>query len=436
MRFRRMRRTSIPVVLTLIALALGSGSIGAQDRAGAEVWATDQASTEADPSGFLYIWDAADLSANARTATPFVIDLAAAADEAADVLAAAGCAATGIRPHMLLKTSDNSHVILAHTASDSLYIMDVESRRISGCVPVDAHYAGPSPNGRTIIAGDIGEQLLTKVASHYDRERYRVVDTLDFGVDTLGGETIDSLIGSAGAGPVCGEYTADSRFHIVTTNRGGLVVVDVRRFEVVQVIDNSKVQGIGCGTHLQGDKMLITGESGASPDNTFDGLYVLDVSGRPPYPDPVEIELPGKDVHGLVVCTDRQGDERAVLTMRVSNDVNFVDLGTNTVADTRSMARRFSPDPKPDVADRVGNDVFVALRGGAPTTAITGLQDADRTPGVAVLHLSRNCDRFRFGAKDIAPMLNPSNVELTSGPDAGELVNASDPHGLEVVPRP
>ncbi|MFQ6019652.1 MAG: hypothetical protein ACE5KW_02740, partial [Dehalococcoidia bacterium] len=205
-----------------------------------------------------------------------------------------------------------------------------------------------------------------------------------------------------------------------------------KKFEAVQVIPNSVVKGIGCGVHRQGDQMLITGESGGSPTRVDDFLYVLDIDGKPPYDDPVEIELPGEDVHGLVICTDRDGDEHVVLSMRVSNDVNFVGLDTLTVDRTRSMERSSSPDPKPDVADAIGNDMFIALRGAEPTTAIGALTNPDRTPGVAVLNLNDKCSKFKFGGEeDIAPMTaNPNTVVVD-----GETVNAADPHGLEVVPR-
>ena len=118
--------------------------------------------------------------------------------------------------------------------------------------------------------------------------------------------------------------------------------------------------------------------------------------------------------------------------MRVSNDVNFVDLQTNQVVATQSMASSFSPDPKPDVAHLVGNKMFISLRGAKPLSAIGSLASADRTPGVAVLTISDDCKSFSWDEEDLASM-EDSDRMITL--EDGSEVSASDPHGLEVVIR-
>ena len=117
--------------------------------------------------------------------------------------------------------------------------------------------------------------------------------------------------------------------------------------------------------------------------------------------------------------------------MRVSNDVNFVDLQTNKVVATQSMATSFSPDPKPDVADIVGNKMFIALRGSKPLSAIGSLENS-RTPGVAVLTISDDCKSFSWEENDLASMEDSDRlITLKDGSEA----SASDPHGLEVIIR-
>ena len=116
--------------------------------------------------------------------------------------------------------------------------------------------------------------------------------------------------------------------------------------------------------------------------------------------------------------------------MRVSNDVNFVDLQTNKVVATKSMATSFSPDPKPDVAHIVGYKMFIALRGAKPLSAIGSLENADRTPGVAVLTISDDCKSSSWEEEDLASMEDPDRlVTLKDGSE----ISASDPHGLEVI---
>ena len=152
------------------------------------------------------------------------------------------------------------------------------------------------------------------------------------------------------------------------------------------------------------------------------------------FPDPVQIELPGEDTHGAVACTDQDGNLFAVTSMRVSNDVNFVNLQTNEVVATQSMATTFSPDPKPDVADIVGKKMFIALRGHKPLTAIGSLESVDRTPGVAVLTISDDCKSLTWEEKDLASMKDDDRT-IPFGLTDSSVITAADPHGLEVVFR-
>ena len=74
---------------------------------------------------------------------------------------------------------------------------------------------------------------------------------------------------------------------------------------------------------------MTNGESGAKGGDDF--LYTFDATNAEDgvFPDPVQIELPGEDTHGAVACTEQDGNLFAVTSMRVSNDVNFIDLQTN-----------------------------------------------------------------------------------------------------------
>ncbi len=220
--------------------------------------------------------------------------------------------------------------------------------------------------------------------------------------------------------------------------QGGLLVVDVGSadastpMEVVHVYPAATVPGLGCGAfRLPDGRMLTNGESGAAGGDDF--LYIFDTSGAGEgnFPDPVQIELPGEDTHGVALCQDKRGNLFALTAMRVSNEINSVDLQAQEVVRTRSLARPWSTDPKPDLADIVGDRMFVTLRGPKPLTAIPTLENAARTPGVAVLKVHTNCNTFDWDSKDIAPMVNPNTTTLSDG----TVVTSADPHGLEVVLR-
>ena len=407
-----------------------------------EVWAVDQSSTGSyGTGGLIYIWDGADISANASEATPEIIDLAKAAVEA-------GCEAPK-KPHMVLSnhtTPKASHVVLANVGSGDTFFINIESRTIVGCVntiggfngaggTANAHASVASPDNSIAIVANIGAKgesgFLHKIHTDYTNDDYKLVETLSL-------DQFSSELGTSVTRPICHEFTEDSKFAYVTLAGGGLLVVDVGSSDgttpmtVVKVYDKDTVPGIGCGvSRLPECKIMTNGESGAKGGDDF--LYTFDASKAADgvFPDPVQIELPGEDTHGAVTCTDKNGNLFAITSMRVSNDVNFVDLQTNTVVGTQSMSASFSEDPKPDVADIVGNKMFIALRGAKPLTAIGALEFAGRTPGVAVLTINDDCNGFSWESKDLASMKDP--VRLVDGIFPGQKITAADPHGLEVI---
>ena len=409
-----------------------------------EVWAVDQSPTVSDGTGgLLYIWDGKDIFLKgAKNATPEIIDLAKAAKDA-------NCDAAK-KPHMILSnytTPKASHVLLANVGSGDTFFINIESRTIVGCVntiggfngaggTANAHATVASPDNSIAIVANIGAKgesgFLHKIQTDYTNDNYKLVETLSL-------DQFSSDLGTAVARPICHEFTSDSKFAYITLAGGGLVVVDVGSADgtipmtVVKVYDKDTVPGIGCGvSRLPFNKIMTNGESGAKGGDDF--LYTFDASKAADgvFPDPVQIGLPGEDTHGAVTCIDQKGDLFAITSMRVSNDVNFVDLQTNKVVATQSMATSFSPDPKPDVADIVGNKMFIALRGAKPLSAIGSLESADRTPGVAVLTISDDCKSLSWEEEDLASMEDPDRlVTLKDGSE----VSTSDPHGLEVILR-
>ena len=408
-----------------------------------EVWSVDQSGTASDGTGgLLYIWDGEDIFIDgAKKASPEIIDLAKAAKDA-------NCDAPK-KPHMILSnytTPKASHVLLANVGSGNTFFINIDSREIVGCVntvggfngaggTTNAHASIASPDNNMAIVANIGAKdesgFLHKIQTNYTSDDYELVGTSAL-------DQFASELGTAVARPICHEFTSDSKFAYITLAGGGLLVVDVGSADgttpitVVKVYDKDTVPGIGCGaSRLPFNKIMTNGESGAKGGDDF--LYTFDASKAVEgvFPNPVQIELPGEDTHGAVTCIDQKGDIFAITSMRVSNDVNFVDLQTNKVVATQSMATSFSPDPKPDVADIVGNKMFIALRGAKPLSAIGALESADRTPGVAVLTISDDCKSFSWEEEDLASMKDPDRLVTDSF--SGLKISVSDPHGLEVI---
>ena len=418
------RRIDFAATSWLLAAVLvaGSGFIAPAVAAEAqryEVWALDQADTVAGKGGgLLYIWNSAAIARLPAAAKPAVIDLAAAAE-------AAGCPLAK-RPHMLLgnHAGPASHAIISNVASGDIHFIDIASRKIVGCVggTGNAHAAVGSPDDSMVIVADLGGQKLHKIETDYRRNSFKLVETL-----SLATEQLKASVGTPEVKPVCHNFTGDSRFAYVTLAGGGVLVVEAGSgdggipMKVVHAYPKTTAPGIGCGAfRLPDERMVTNGESGAKGGDDF--LFVFDtrdaVSGK--FPDPVKIDLPGEDTHGAAFCVDKKGNEHMLAVMRVSNDVNVVELKTRRVAKTISIARPFSPDPKPDVSELQGNRLFVTLRGANPLTAINDLKNPARTPGVAVLTVGSDCHSVSWKAADLMPMKN--------NPDA-------DPHGLRVFRR-
>lgn len=436
--------------LGFLLMLLGAGVFLNQQELGAgeipnfEVWALDQADATSEGGGFLYIWNGTALSnSDPGSVTPEIIELAKAATDA-------GCPVAK-RPHMVLANYTNppTHVIIANVGSGDIQFVDVKTRAIVGCVRTvggfegaggssATHAANATPDNSMVIVSDVGpivegepkSGFLHKIQTDFANNTYKLVETLP--LDPYAKELMTGV-----ARPICHEFTADSKFAYVTMAGGGLLVVDLGDaggnpgMRVVKAYPTSTVPGIGCGAfRLPDGNILTNGESGAKGGNDF--LYIFDTSGIPDsFPDPIQVELPGEDTHGVALCTDTEGKLFAWTAMRVSNDLNVIDLQTNKVVKTVPMAQSFSSDPKPDIVDIVGNKMFVTLRGAKPLTAINQLESPDRTPGVAVLTLSSDCQSFTWDEKSLLPMTNNPNKTTVGDKE----VNVADPHGMETVLR-
>jgi hypothetical protein len=409
-----------------------------------EVWVLDQADTHSEGGGLLYIWDGTALSTvDPNSVTPQVIDMAKAATDAK-------CPVSK-RPHMVLANYGKppTHMIISNVGSGDVQFMDIKTRAVVGCVRTvngfegaggskADHAAYGSPDNSMVLVSDTGPIIegvpqsgfLHKIQTDYATNTYKLVETLPLA-------PYAKELGTAAARPICHEFTADSKHAYITMAGGGVLVVDTGSaggkpaMSVKKVYPASKVPGIGCGVfRLSNNTLLTNGESGAKGGNDF--LFIFDASKIPAaFPDPIKIDLPGEDTHGVAICTDREGKQFAWSVMRVSNEITVVDLQTHQVVKTMSLVQPFSPDPKPDISDIVGNKMFVVLRGAKPLTAIDSLPKAERTPGLAVLTVGQDCKSFEWDKKSFLSMGNNPNKVTVDGKE----VNAADPHGLETVSR-
>ena len=433
----------------LFLAAVAPAAAEREPRVRLQVWALDQSDTDPAGGGLLYRWSQAALLRRAQAARPAVLNLA-------DAARAAGCP-VGRRPHMTFgdRPRPSSHVVVANVGSGSTFFMDAQRATVVGCVStlagfggaggsVSAHAAVPSPNGSMVIVADIGAPdqsgFLHKIRTDYARNSYTLVETLPLAPQAAALGTL--------ARPICHDFTRDGRFAYVTIAGGGVLVVDVGTADssvdmsVRKVYPASMVPAVGCGAFTLPDGRMLVGterlseDPAAPPSAGVDRLYLFDARrvGSGAFPDPVVIPLPGVDSHGVATCADQQGRLYAWVVMRLSDHVNVVDLRAGRVVATHSLARPFSPNPTPDLIQIRGRRAFITLRGPRPLTAIPNLQFADRTPGVAVLRVARDCRTFRWARGQLASMSDANRTTtLTAGPNTGAVVTAADPHGIDAV---
>ena len=369
------------VVLSAMGLLIAAHAVQAMQY---EVWAIDQ-SDAATGGAKVYIYDGNALIDSNCTATPEIVDLAAASK---------ATGVEGIRPHMNLFNADHTHMAISHTASKSLLVLNAETRKVAANLPIDAHAAFPTPDDTFIIAADIGDKLITRIRSDYTNEKYTVEDTLDlseFGGDGgTGGKT----------GPVCPIVTADSKHMYATLNGGGLLVVNIedgKPMSVVDVYNTSEVAAVGCGGIQVADKVYINSATPdpASPDHVYvfdtDDIGTHPAPGMAPPPKSIDLSSGVNDSHGAIVTDPGR---YVWFFNRDSNDITIIDSSEDRVVNTIPAALQSRPglDLAADLADIAPNGryAFASTRGPNPRTANKPkfMNAAGNRPGVAAFEIT------------------------------------------------
>jgi hypothetical protein len=357
-----------PDVRSSLCLLLASLACAAPERAtDYEVWAADQ------NGNILYVLDAE-----------------------ANVLRMVDSAALGNarRPHMVWGVDGDPFVYTANTVSHSVTVLDRRSGEVVGTIPDVGklpHAAQPHPGRPDRIyvmnigpqaagpdgAPDRGETIAEMIREGSPHQpAWRVTRFLDL-------RAAPALADSErfpSRRPVCAGFSRDGRHMLVTLFNGGLAIVDVDAWEVVDGWGKEQIAEHGCGfgASADGSELYVTaGGMHAS------WLYVVDVSG----PQPVlvashDLSAAGQDAHGVYVDT-RRNDLWVV--HRVSSNVTIHPL-----ADIRDAGHRFDTiefvGRTPDlIAFSPGGDrAFVTLRGPNPAPTIPHATVGE-TPGISIL---------------------------------------------------
>ena len=222
-----------------------------------EVWLTDQSDTGKETGGFLYIYDGAQLAANATAAKPtqtidFSGDIGKFCEEATKKPVR--------RPHMLFFNAKQDHAIISFLSGHVLF-MDAATKKPDACLSMgkNVHAAWPTPDQKMANAANIAEKKFIRIWTDYAAHKFGFDPEKD--VMNLGamesGERPDTS-------PICPITESSSKYAFVTLRGGGLLVVDVTAtpMKVVATLDNNQVHPAGCGGIESGGTMYINSGGG------------------------------------------------------------------------------------------------------------------------------------------------------------------------------
>ncbi len=297
----------------------------------------------------------------------------------------------GEKPHMLVFDEEGDYAYVANMGSGTVSVIRAEDRTVLTTLETGegAHAAIPSPDGERVLVANVPARSLSDISVDKENEEFVVERELDLSAV----EALQDEEEFPNQNPICLAFTADSSKAYVTLGGGGLVVVDVETFEVIQSFGKSQVGAHGCGTILSPDGKHMFANSGSTELAEY---YVFDTETD-------ELiytgETGGTDAHGVRITKD---GKHLWMVNRVTDDAAIIDVETFEVVDTVDFVGdapdlvTFSPD---------GSLFYVTLRGPEPATGTHDM--AGETPGVSII--------------DVESKEKIDLIELTG-----------DPHGIDL----
>jgi DNA-binding beta-propeller fold protein YncE len=407
----------------LAAVPLAFGTAAAQ-QAQYEVWAVDQSDTIAAGGGTLYIYDGAELAADAATATPEVINLGGDINTFCE-----GRTTTRPRrPHMFMFDTPQKHAILAYVATGHVLFLDAVTREPLECIDVgvQAHAAIPLPNGKAVLVANQNGKLLQRINSDFAHDEFTLDNaaTLDLATCTTpSGAPCQAPGIRPDNAPICVIPDRSSRFLFVTLRGGGMFVVDPNAtpMAIVAEYDMATVRENGCGGLQVGNKMFVNSGAASLAAQRFD-VYAFRIPELSLTPSPPNTPAP------TVVVRESKGDGHGIAETKAGhflwfadrheNEIAVVDPERDEVVNTFSLIGPLSIDPAPDLLGTSldGHFVFATLRSATPLTG--GATATGSTPGVGVMRVDSVGSSGTLSG--IAPITNTSGF------------GSADPHALAV----
>jgi DNA-binding beta-propeller fold protein YncE len=297
------------------------------------------------------------------------------------------------RPHMLWGVPKDEYVYSANTVSNSVTVLshkDGGVKAIMASVGKSPHAAQPNPQHPDRIyvsniapqaAGadgkpDRGETITELVRT--GGPKWAITRFLDLKAAPALSDT--NLYPSRR--PVCVGFSKDGRYMLATLFNGGLAVVDLQTWNVVQGWGKNDIAENGCGfaTSPSGDELYVTaGNLQAS------WLYVFDIAGEPKLMATHNLSKLGQDAHGIIVDP---ASKTLWIVHRVSSNVTIHPLATIRQADAQPHVIEFTgKTPDLIVLSPDSRRAYVTLRGPKPAPTMPHATVGE-TPGVGIIDVA------------------------------------------------
>ena len=390
----------------LTALVAGMGFMVAAGSASAtslgEVWVGDQ------QDGKVYIFSQADLNDASVDAQEVVVDLTNGGTTTPRMHLIGFSNHNGLDPASRAQLAFLTGVVdiwktNGGTLAPTFEVRLDVSNTATGAAKSSLHMCGNDPTNALMGCSSIGNKEVVMFTIDNMGNYTRI------GGFPLSGLSIDSSIGNGkaksainkairkgilGGAPICNNFSTDSQLMYVTTNNGGVggvLVLDVSNPANPTIRDAFNGTGVGCGLVNSQDGGFMWTNAGSKSDEDKETVMKWQYSDA--YDDKksgprVNTKLPQTgqgDVHGAQFAG--LGGLFLWELMRLDDMIHVIDPASGAVVNSFSNEFGANVNPGGDVLDRsaLGTRMYSSLRGAIPTTAITGINDPDRRPGVMVM---------------------------------------------------
>ena len=460
-----MRRVATAIGLTMALAASQASALNL-----GEVWVGDQ------QDGKLYIFNQSDLN------NPFVD----AQETTIDLTTVPG-GVNSTRLHLVGFTNHNgldphSRAILAYLngyaeiwktnggthAPELVSVLEVSTTNTGGAKD-SLHMCGGNPQNTLLGCSSIGNKEIVLFSMDVETDTYARIGNFPLSqlqihphVWGKARAAINDAIsgGILNGAPICNNFDTHGRLLYVTTNNGGVggvLVLDVSNPYMPRIRDAYNGTAVGCGlVNSQDGKYMWTnaGSKSATDDEKAYKWKFSDAYNNWRAGPRKVVDLPetgGGDVHGAQFAGI--GGWFLWELMRLDDKIHVIDPRHGHLVNTIDLETPDLMNPAGDVLDRsaFGTRMYISLRGALPTTAIVGINDPDRRPGVMVLgtffgyHATQlKIEDIRSGNLiDICPVAgdeaDPNHdhggyeVCDDTHPHYGQAVavDSADPHGLK-----